>query len=134
MKYIIVENKEQKEEELNYEIADFLWNNGNEIYIRDSNAIDFQNIVKNCNCIILLAYNHCSSELLTERDPNRFKKYFELENSRNKKTVLIFSHNGVYSNAIPFPHKIFHFENLEKKEIKRFFIWARTFNLFTKYR
>lgn len=134
MKYIIVENKDQKEEELNYEIADFLWNNGNEIYIRDSSAVDFQNIVKNCNCIILLAYNLCSSELLTERDPNRFKKYFDLEYFRNKKTVLIFSNNGVYSNAIPFPHKIFHFENLEKKEIKRFFIWARTFNLFTKYR
>jgi hypothetical protein len=126
MKYIVVENKGQKEEELHYDIADFLWNSGNEVYIRDNNATDFQKIVKDCDCIISLVYKRSSSELLSERGTKGFSKYFELENYQNKKTILVFSNTGVYTNAIPFPHKIFHFEKLDKNEITSFFNWSRS--------
>ena len=39
---------------------------------------------------------------------------FNQENN-SKKLMLVFSPDGVYSNMIPFPHKIFHFESLGQK-------------------
>lgn len=130
MKYIIVENKEQTEEELHYDIADFLWNNGNEVYIRDYFAIDFKKILKDCNCIILLVNNVCSSDFFSDEVQKRFKKDVELEGYQNTKTILIFSNTGVYSDAIPFPHKIFQFEQLDQNELIRFFNWSRALHLF----
>ncbi|MBT2623493.1 hypothetical protein [Chryseobacterium sp. ISL-6] len=129
MKYIIIENKEQHDDELHDDIADFLWNRGNEVFIRNNTAIDFQNIIKYCNYIVLLIQNS-SSELHSERDLKGFIRFFELENCQNKKTIFVFSNNGVYSNAIPFPHKIFHFEQLNKNELIHFFSWSNKFNLF----
>lgn len=132
MKYIIIENKEKERNKLHFDIADFLWNSGNEVFIRDNTATDFQNIVKYCNNVILLIYNHSLPELFSEENSKEFRKYFDLENEQNKKTILIFTNNGVYSNAIPFPHKIFHFEQLSKNELTYFFIWSNKFNLFNK--
>lgn|SRR5690606_6901445 len=134
MKYIVLENKEQIEEELHYDIADFLWNNGNEVYIRDYYAIDFKNIVKDCNCLILLDYRYSSSEVLLDEVQRRFTKDVELEGSQNKKTILVFSNTGVYTNVIPFPHKIFQFEQLDQNELIRFFNWSRAFQLFENNR
>lgn len=134
MKYIVVENKEQTEEELHYDIADFLWNNGNEVYIRDYCAIDFKNIAKDCNCLILLDYHNSSSEVLLDEVQKKFKKDVELEGYQNKKTILVFSNTGVYSNAIPFPHKIFQFEQLDQNELIRFFNWSTALNLFENNR
>lgn len=134
MKYIVLENKEQIEEELHYDIADFLWNNGNEVYIRDYYAIDFKNIVKDCNCLILLDYRYSSSEVLLDEVQRRFTKDVELEGSQNKKTILVFSNTGVYTNVIPFPHKIFQFEQLDQNELIRFFNWSRALHLFDNNR
>lgn len=131
MKYLVVENKEQRDE-LHYSIADFLWDRGNEVFIRSDNTDDFQNMMKYCDCIISLIYNDCSTELLSENSLKRFRKYFDPEHSQNKKTILVFSNCGVWSNAIPFPHKIFHFEELDKNELTRFFHWSEKLNLFNK--
>lgn len=133
MKYIVV-NNEQTEEELHYDIADFLWNNGNEVYIRDYCAIDFKNIAKDCNCLILLDYCYSSSKVLFDKVQKKFKKDVELEGSQNIKTILVFSNTGVYSNAIPFPHKIFQFKQLDQNELIRFFNWSRALNLFDNSR
>lgn len=58
MKFLIIENKIQGEEELVYEIADFLWNNGNEVFLKDTfnidiSKIDGRNALDYCDCVIL---------------------------------------------------------------------------------
>lgn len=62
MKYLVIENKEQEADECLYDIADFFWDNGNEVYISNNycNEADYQNIVKQSERIVLLRYGHCS--------------------------------------------------------------------------
>lgn len=135
MKYLLVENKEQGGQVLLDNIAEFLWNNGNEVYSRNSfdNEIDYQNAMKYADCIVLLILSDCSAESFFEIEQKEFQKDFDLEKSLNKKFMLIFSIDGVYSNAIPFPHKIFHFERLCQNELTRFLHWCGKLNLFTKH-
>lgn len=135
MKYLLVEDKEQEEQVLLDNIAEFFWNNGNEVYSRNSfdNEIDYQDVVKCCDCIVLLIYRDYLGEPFFEHEQGVFHKDFDTEKSLNKKFMLVFSINGVYSNAIPFPHKIFHFESLCQKELTRFFRWCGKLNLFTKH-
>lgn len=132
MKYIIVDINEQREGGLQHDIADFLWNNGNEVYIKDYCATDFINIVKDCNCIILLVYNLYTSDFFLDKVLERFKHDFELEGLQKTKTVVVFSNTGVYSNSIPFPHKIFQFKQLNRQELIRFFKWSKTHHLFER--
>lgn len=134
MKYLVIENKEQEVDECLYDIADFFWNNGNEVYISNNynNEIDYQEFVKCCDWIILLIYGDCSPASFFESEQKKFQKDFKLEKSN--KLMLVFSINGVYSNTIPFPHKIFHFDKLDQNELKRFFSWCRRLNLFDKQR
>lgn len=131
MKYLIIENLEQEANEFLYDIADFFWNNGNEVYISNnySNETDYQNLVKQCDCIVLLKYEDCSAISFFENEQEKFQKDFKLEKINNN-LMLVFSIDGVYSNAIPFPHKIFHFDELNQNELKRFFNWCRKLNLF----
>ena len=134
MKYFVIENKEQEVDECLYYIADFFWDNGNKVYISNNynNEIDYQDFVKYCDWIVLLVYGDCSTASFFESEQEKFRKDFRLEKSNNKKLMLVFSINGVYSNAIPFPHKIFHFDKLDQNELKRFFTWCRKLNLFNK--
>lgn len=133
MKYLLVEGKGQREQMLLDNIADFLWNNGNEIYVRASfdNEIDYQNILDYCDCIVFLICRDCPIESLFARVKN-IQEDTKLRKSLNKKFILAFSINGVYFNAMPFPHKIFHFEGLYQHELTRFFHWCAQLNLFTK--
>lgn len=134
MKYLVIENKEQEIDECLYDIADFFWNGGNEVYISNNynNETDYKDFVKCCDWIVLLIYGDCSPASFFESEQEKFQKHFKLEKSN--KLMLVFSINGVYSNTIPFPHKIFHFDMLDQNELKRFFSWCRKLNLFDKQR
>lgn len=133
MKYLIQETKEQEENELLYDIAEFLWNNGNKVFIINCNSeIDNQNIVKDSDSIVLLSSRDCSVESHFERDLKMLHIDYDLEKTYNQKLILFFSKDGVYSNAFPFPHKIFNFEKLDQNELTRFFNWCRKLNLFAK--
>jgi hypothetical protein len=131
MKYLVIENKEQEADECLYDIADFFWDNGNEVYISHnySNKTDYQNFIKQCDWIVLLKYEDCSSMSFFKNEQEKIKSDFKLEKINNN-LMLVFSIDGVYSNAIPFPHKIFHFDKLDQYELKCFFNWCRKLNLF----
>lgn len=134
MKYLVIENEEQEIGEFLFDIADFFWNNGNEVYISNNynDETDYHDFVKKCDCIVLLINNDCSAESFFENEQEKFQKDFDIKKGNTKKLMLVFSMNGVYFNAIPFPHKIFHFNKLNKNELKRFFNWYRKLNLFDK--
>lgn len=127
MKYIIIENKEQEENALLNDVADFLWNNGNEVFVRNNKTKDF---LKEHNCLVLLICSYFPAESLFEKGKETLHKNFDLEKSECIKSMLIFSKNGIYSNAIPFPHKIYHFNTLDKKLLSEFFAWSKKLNLF----
>lgn len=134
MKYLLVEDKVQQGQVILDSIAEFLWNNGNEIYASNNfnTRTDYLNIVRCCDCIVLLIFRGCPVESIFRSGQETFQTDNDLGKSLNKKFVLVFSANGVYCNAIPFPHKIFHFEGLCQDELARFFNWCGKLNLFTK--
>ncbi|NGM65074.1 hypothetical protein [Sphingobacterium sp. SGR-19] len=131
MKYLVVENSEERVDECLYDIADFFWNNGNQVYISNnySNEDDYWHFVKYCDWLVLLKYEEWSNVTFFESMQEKLKEDFQLENN-SKKLILVFSTNGVYSNIIPFPYKIFHFGKLDQNELKCFFSWCRKLNLF----
>lgn len=135
MKYLLVDDREQEEQMLLDNIAEFLWNNGNEIYVRTNmnNEIDYKNILKSCDSIVFLVFKDCPVESLFARVKKKVQEDTDLEKSLNEKIILVFSIDGVYCNAVPFPHKIFHFEKLCQHELTRFFLWCEKLKLFAKY-
>src|SRR5690606_14373209 len=135
MKYLLVNDKEEEEQTLLDNIAGFLWDNGNEVYGCNNydNHSECQNIAKYCDCIVFLIHRDCSAESIFECEQEMLQKYFNLEKNLENKFMLVFTINGVYSNAIPSPHKIFHFEGLYQNELTRFFHWCEKLKLFGKY-
>ena len=136
MKYLVKENKEQEVDECLYDIADFFWNSGNEVYISNNynDENDYRDFVKHCDWVVLLIYEDCPPVSFFENEQHKLQREFNLEKSNSKKLMLVFSIDGVYSNAIPFPHKIFHFDRLDQNELKHFFNWCKRLNLFDKQR
>jgi hypothetical protein len=132
MKYIVIKNENVQCDELLYDIADFFWNNGNEVLVKDDNKNDHQDAVEDFDFVVLLVNGERSEKYFFERDLEVLYKDFELDKSYRTKTILVFSKNGVFSNMIPFPHKLFHFDNLNQDELVRFFSWCHRFNMFTK--
>lgn len=131
MKFLIIENKIQGEEELVYEIADFLWNNGNEVFLKDTfnidiSKIDGRNALDYCDCVILFKLSKPSEN--KKRPFNR--KNFELFSNHKRLIVLLFYKDGVYTNAIPYPHKIYDFEALDKNSLIDFQNWSKRLKLF----
>jgi hypothetical protein len=125
MKYFVVENKEQQRNHFLYDIVDFLWDNGNEVHISSNySEADFQQIIENCDCIVLLKYHEVDFDKAREA----FQNNLALEKSILKKTFLFFSENGIYTNIIPFPYKIFTLKQLDNNELSRFFCWCRKLN------
>jgi len=82
---------------------------------------ELQRIIQSCDCIVLLQYQ----ETCFDKAKEAFLNNLALKKCILKKTFLFFSDNGIYSNIIPFPHKIFDFEQLNKNELFRFFFGAR---------
>ncbi|MGK9118985.1 hypothetical protein [Olivibacter jilunii] len=134
MKYLLVGDNGQEEQMLLDHLAAFFWNNGHEVYSRTSlgNEINYQNMLTCCDYIVLLTFRDYPTASFFERGQAVYE-HVGLTKKLHKKIMLVFSKNGVYTNAIPFPHKIFHFEHLNKKELSRFFRWGTKLNLFIKH-
>ncbi len=136
MKYLLVDDEKQEEQTLLDNIAEFLWDNGNEVYSRNNfdNENDYKNIMKSCDCLVFLNHSNYSAESFFEYEQEVFHKDLDTEINLNKKIKYVFTISGVYCDAIPSPHKIFHFEKLDQNELKRFFSWCKRLNLFDKQR
>src|SRR5690606_29703853 len=94
-----------------------------------NDANDYQYFVKSCDWIVMVKYEESSDITFFESIHKKLLEDFNLENN-SKKLMLVFSPDGVFSNMIQFPHKIFHFESLGQNEIQRFFSWCKNLNLF----
>ncbi|WP_433900116.1 hypothetical protein [Sphingobacterium puteale] len=112
MHYLVIENKQQ--EELTYDIAGFFWDNGNEVSIQSSYTPTDHNY-RSADCIISLDNNSFSEQDILTTKP-----------------LIHFCHDGVYSNLIPHPHKIFEFKGLNERTLTAFFSWCTRLNLFKK--
>ena len=119
MKYLLLANGQRQQQLLLDDIAEFLWNNGNEIYARNGfdNEIDYRKMVNQCDCIVLFGSRNCQKESFFGSGQVGFQKYFDLKKILNEKIILVFAADGVYCNVIPFPYKIFHFQALCKEEL-----------------
>lgn len=119
-RFFIVKNAAY--EELLYTIADFFWNNGNEVIIED-NFIDkaYYNDFFLKKPWIITVNTDNFAETLTK---------IKVADQRNQFIILNFSSTGVYTNLIPFPHKIYQYKKLNKTQLNRFFNWCVKFNLF----
>lgn len=131
MKVLIADNNDQNEEELLYTTADFFWNNGNEVFLRDvvdinSSKIDGLDALDYCDCVILFK----SSKIAESKKKLLNHKDFELFSNHKRLIVLLFYTDGVYTNAIPYPHKIYDFETLDKNSLINFQNWSKRLNLF----
>src|SRR5690606_37120057 len=117
------------------DIAEFFWNNGNEVYSRShfDSRKNYRHILKCCEGIVFLIHKEYPAESsFLERAHKVFQWDDNFGKSIDKKFKLFFTRNGVYSNAIPSPHKVFHFEKLCKDELTSFFLWCEQLNLFTR--
>ena len=65
MKYLLIEDKVQQGQTILDSIAEFLWNNGNEIYASNNfdNRTDYLHVAECCDCIALLVFRDCLVEL-----------------------------------------------------------------------
>ncbi|UYQ91430.1 hypothetical protein MKQ68_15155 [Chitinophaga horti] len=97
MRYLFI-----SENELLYDFADFLWNNGNSIYVQKCSDYD---------CVVMIQDGNVSF-------------------AGQAITALVFANDGIYTNAIPFPHKLFHIEQLDQRGLDRFLAWCKKFRLF----
>src|SRR5690606_18523615 len=125
MKYLVIENRQQEIDECLYDIADFFWNNGNEVYISNNykNKLDYQDFVKHCDWVVLLLYGNCSLVSFFVNEKNKLKREFNLDISNSNIIMLDIIIYCVYSNSIPFLHNIFHFDRLDQNELKHFISW-----------
>lgn len=62
MKYLVIDNNEKQTDDNLYYIADFFWDNGNQVFISNNyhNADDFLHMVKYCDWIVLVKYEECT--------------------------------------------------------------------------
>jgi len=120
-RYLILENKQY--EELTYKMADFLWNNGNEVIIQNNfcDSTYYNQFLLKKPCLIIIDDNN----FLKSKD----KMKYNLQENDNM-TICV-SSTGVYTNVIPFPHKIFEFNALTESQLNRFFEWSTKLNLFS---
>ena len=126
MKYLLVEDQVRKDQVVLDSIAEFLWNSGNEIYASNhiNNRSDYLSVADSCDCIVLLVFRDCPIGSIAESEQAMAQVGDDFGGILAQKLILVFSNTGVYCNAIPFPHKIFHFEELCQSELTRFFHWC----------
>jgi len=132
MKYLLAKDNVKRGQDILDNIAEFLWNNGHEVYASNNfnNRIDYLNIIKCCDWIVVLIFRDCPVESIFGSAWEVSQIDNDLRKNFNRKFILVFSTNGVYCNAIPSPHKIFHFEGLCQSELARFFRWCEKLSLF----
>jgi len=109
-------------DELKHKVAEFLWNNGKEVIIKDSFNDDES----------YLSFLEEKPNIITinNSDFSLIKKNVKTEELEHKDVHIHFSANGVYTNLIPFPHKIFEFKTLNELELNYFFEWCKSQYLF----
>lgn len=129
MKYLVIENKEHSGNRLLNDVADFLWNNGNEVLTRSSTHKE--NLAEDYDCIVLLMAGNFRATSFFEKNKGALHEKYGLRESDGNRSILVLSDTGVYSNAIPFPHKIYHFDTLDYDALLGFFNWTRKLNLFS---
>jgi len=112
MHYLVIENKQL--EELTYDIVGFLWDNGNEISIQGGYTDKDSNYLRT-DCIVSL-----------DNSP------FSEQDILTTKPFIHFCEDGVYSNVIPSPYRIFECKGLNKQTLAAFFSWCMRLNLFKK--
>lgn len=110
MHYLIIENEQV--EELTYNVVGFLWDNGNEVSIQKRYTNNDKYLLE-ADCVVSLE-NKC----------------FSMDNLAKSKLFLRFCSDGVYSNVIPSPYRIFEYKVLNKHTLAAFFSWCKKLNLF----
>jgi hypothetical protein len=125
--YIILGDSERTENDLLYDIAGFFWDAGSEVFIRDKNSEPgYPYPAHTHHCVVLLIPDICFDECLFSTKAVRIYQDLEVDMVQGGQPWLIFSQNGVYSNVIPYPHKLIHFEKLARNELRHFFAWHRS--------
>lgn len=120
MRYLIQNNR--ADQDLVADIADFLWDNGNEVVLCSRLLHNMDDSSRYCT--------------ITFKDDEASKKYLEMsqnhspEENEDSRLTLIFATTGVYTNIIPHPYKIFGYNELNKKAIHSFIRWCTKFKLF----
>ncbi len=92
MKYLLIKDKELQQQALIDNIAEFLWNNGNEIYVRTclDKTKEFQDIINRCECIVFLNCNNDLIESFFNDVKNVLAECTQENNILNKKFVVFF--------------------------------------------
>ncbi|KQM34468.1 hypothetical protein ASE55_15965 [Chryseobacterium sp. Leaf201] len=130
MKYILIKNQEEKEDDVLNDIAEFLWDSGHEVDLADWTEACFENkLHTHYDCYISIIKNYDACQSVLDRHRSVFKNF---NSFRKAGHILIFSDTGVYTDAIPYPHKIFDYNHLDRESLQRFFRWCRKISLFIK--
>lgn len=131
MKYIIIKNQEKKGDDVLNDIAEFLWDAGHEVDLADRSQVSSENKKPSTcyDCHIAIIENHNASQCIVDMYRSVFKNF---NYCKNAGSILIFSNTGVYTDAIPYPHKIFDYKNLDQESLQLFFQWCRKISLFIK--
>jgi hypothetical protein len=126
MVYHIIENIGAEQEEFLYYVADFFWNAGHDVYIAGPNEAAFKRKVREADCIVLLIPEQIDGNSALQHLAKILNSDFET----SKHNFLLFGHNGVFTNIIPPPHKIYPFNGFCKNQFNLFFQWTKKMNLF----
>lgn len=131
---LIFKDQEKQQDDLLSDVADFFWNTGHEVDIADNSPTCFEdkNYFNDYDCCVSVIYNDDPGQSIFKIHEIAKKKYFDLYKIKHISNVLIFSNTGVYTDLIPYPHKIFNYKNLDKRSLELFFQWYRKLNLFIK--
>ncbi|WP_420155160.1 hypothetical protein [Siphonobacter sp.] len=147
MKFLIIGDI-QAEDSLTFEVADYLWNKGNEIYLQSLDAdrsdtgtpglelSDAVVIVQPALANVSLAYPFLTPDLSEGNHTPASRTEGSLSIQQifsQQKLVFLFSHNGIFSNLrsdVSRIHKIFTYPELNQTALFQFFAWCKTLVLF----
>lgn len=133
MRYFIAEPVGHIKNDLFFEVANFLWDSGNEVALGKNRICDCEKMQHDdYDYTISLVPNNETVESLFKIHYTILGKYFDKINNSNP--MLILANTGIYTNALPYPHKIYSFEKLDKQALASFFDWCKKFNLFVRRR
>ncbi|MDQ8141105.1 hypothetical protein [Chryseobacterium sp. CFS15] len=125
MKCIILNNQSKNEDALLSDIADFFWNSGHEVVLADGRS-------SSAECKRDLNDYDCYISIMNDVATPSFFRNHRILLEKTKHLVLIFSYEGVFTSAIPYPHQIFSYEQLNQNSLVEFFEWFKKLNLLFK--
>ncbi|MCW8313664.1 hypothetical protein K7A41_20730 [Sphingobacterium sp. InxBP1] len=129
MKYFMADPVGQPTNELFFELANFLWDNGNDVFIASNIICNCKEIdAKQFDYTVSLVLQHNSIETLFATHHSIICTYFN--QVPQNIPALIVANDGIYTDSIPYPYKIFAMEGLNQSTLAQFFDWCRKFNFF----